>query len=176
MVRSRLTSNATRYAGQAGRAMAAAALRDARSAASTGVDAAREAARINSYTVPSQVLGAADAGDGTATINVLDHLRVYPVGGSIDVPDLNLVDVADVLGAAFATTYFPYYDDLTLQNPTPVVHLTTNPTIAQAGYAPGRHPLGSITTPAAAGSAATTGEGPEPSGYNRFDNPALDEG
>jgi hypothetical protein len=166
MTRSRLVSRAMRYAATAARAQAASALRDARSAASTGVAAAREAARINSYIVPTTILGAEDTGGGTAKITTADHKRVYPVEGIIDVPDVNLVGIADVTGLANGTHYFVYYDDPTLAAIAPVAHATTDAKVAQSGYAAGRHYLGDVTTPAG-GAVATSGDGPAPGGYDR---------
>jgi hypothetical protein len=162
---SRLTSNAARFAGQAARSAVARAIVGAASAQSIGRRAARETARIASYTVPTAVVTAADAGGGVAKISIADHTRIYPVEGNIDVPDVAIAGVADVTALAYTTHYYLYYDDPTLAAVAPVVHATLDPKVAQAGYAPGRHYLGDVTTPAA-GAAATSGDGPTPGGYN----------
>lgn len=136
----------------------------AASAAQTDATAAaREAARINSYTVPTIVLSAADAGtDATVTIDA--HTRYYPVQGAIDVPDLALSG-GMITGLAFSTAYWVYYDDTTLANAAPVYLAATNPTTAQVGTAAGRHFVGKITTPADGGTATTgTGGSTPPSG------------
>ena len=125
------------------------------------VAAAREAARISSYTQPSSVLTAADVGT-TATVTVAAHLRVYPVQGSIDVPDLMILSGA-VAGLAFSTTYYIFYDDTTLTATAPNFVATTSLGTASVGAGPGRHFLGKIITPAD-GAANTTGTGGTPPG------------
>lgn len=137
----------------------------ARSAASVGIDAVRETARINSYPEPTSVLTATDTGGGTAKIEIADHTRVYPVQGDLDVPDVDLHDIADVTGLANATTYYAYYDDSTLAEETPTVEVTIIPKMAQAGAAPGRHPLGSITTPGGGSPPTSGGGGIRPPGW-----------
>lgn len=118
--------------------------------------AAREAARINSYTAPTNVLSAEDAGT-TATINVAAHTRIYPVQGSIDVPDV-VITAGAITGLAYSTVYYVFYDDTTLVAVAPTFQATTNIAAAQVGYAAGRHFVGKVTTPAAGG-ATTSGTG-----------------
>lgn len=127
-------------------------------------DALRETARINSYTEPTNVLSAADAGNGTATITMAAHKRVYPVQGVHDVPDLVLSNPVALTGAPLGTAGFVYYDDPTLLNVTPTLVFTTVQKEAQVGYAAGRHLVGSITTPAAGGTATSGGGGSLPPG------------
>lgn len=137
-------------------ALAAATLADSKATA-----AARESARINSYTVPTNVLSSADAGSD-ATITVDPHKRVYPVQGSIDVAD---VDVAGgtITGLPFSTGYYVYYDDPTLADDTPAYQATTDAKTAQVGAAAGRHFVGYVMTPADGGG-STGGSGGSPPG------------
>lgn len=120
------------------------------------VAAAREVARINSYTSPTNVLTASDAGTD-ATISIVAHTRIYPVQGSIDVPNVSIV-AGSISGLAFSTLYYVYYIDTTLANTVPTFVATTNIAEAQVGYADGRHFVGKVTTPADGGT-TTTGDG-----------------
>jgi hypothetical protein len=142
-----------------------AAIQAAQTAAATAdtkaTAAAREAARINSYTEPTNMLSAADAGSD-ASITIGAHDRIYPVQGTIDVPDLTLVG-GSITGLAFSTEYHVYYDDTTLSDTTPNYLATTTRATAQVGAAAGRHFVGTITTPADGGG-GTTGTGTFPPG------------
>lgn len=153
-------------AAQAAATAAAAAATAAQSTADTAsttattaqtdaVDAAREAARINSYTNPGSILTASDAGTD-ATITIANHTRVYPVEGSIDVPDVAITGGA-ITGLAYSTLYFIYYDDTTLADTTPAFQSTTDAPTAQVGAAAGRHCCGYITTPASGGTTTSGG-------------------
>jgi len=141
---------------------AAQAAADAAQADATA--AAREAARINSYPNPGVgILSAADAGTD-ATITVANHTRVYPVQGSIDVPDVTFTNTPfDITGLAHSTTYYVYYDDTTLAVTAPTFVATTSSATAQVGAANGRHFVGYITTPAS-GAGGTSGGGGAPPG------------
>lgn len=133
-------------------------------AAKTAAEAsARELARINSYTVPTNVLSASDNGSD-ARITVVGHTRVYPVQGSIDVPDVAIVGPANIDGLAFSTKYFVYYDDPTLADTTPTYQATTDQKDAQVGAGAGRHFVGEVTTPADGGSGTSGGGGTPPGG------------
>lgn len=123
--------------------------------------AARELARINSYTVPTVALSAADAGSD-ATITVANHTRVYPVQGTVDVPDVAITG-ASLTGLSFSTDYYVYYDDATLEDETPTFLTTTSIETAQVGAAAGRHFVGKVTTPVDGGG-ATGGTGGFPPG------------
>ena len=127
----------------------------------TAEDAAHEAARINSYTVPTSVLSASDAGSN-ATITISGHLRVYPVQGSIDLADLTVAG-GSLTGLSYSTGYYVYYDDTTLEDATPAYAATTSAATAQVGAAAGRHFVGFITTPASGGG-GTSGTGGSPPG------------
>jgi hypothetical protein len=121
----------------------------------------REAARIASYPSPGSVLSAADVGTD-CTITVAAHSRVYPVQGSIDVPDV-AITAGTITGLAFSTRYYVYYDDTTLANTAPAFLSTTASATAQVGAAAGRHFIGYVDTPADGGG-ATSGQGGGPPG------------
>lgn len=158
---SRLTSRSAMFAGQAGRSAIANAQRQSASAAGVGIDTP---ARIDSYTLPTNVLTGVDAG-ASASIQTANHTRVYPVQGNADYTvDVAIAGIADITGLAYTTTYYVYYDDDTLSDPTPVMHATTVQRDAQVGAAPGRHFVGTVTTPAAAGAPTGGGGGYPPGG------------
>jgi hypothetical protein len=73
----------------AAQAAADAAQVSANDAAAKALAAAREGARIASYPNPGSVITAADVGTDV-TITIAGHVRVYPVQGSIDVPDVTI--------------------------------------------------------------------------------------
>lgn len=139
----------------------AAAVAAIQAAQATADAAVREAARINSYTAPTDVLTASDAGSD-ATITVAGHARVYPVQGAYDVTDVAITG-GTIVGLAFATKYWVYYDDTTLADTSPAFQATTVAADAQVGAAAGRHFVGVITTPADGG-ADTDGNGGAPPG------------
>lgn len=139
--------------------LAAQAAADA--AQATADQALRESARINSYPSPSSVLTAADVG-ATATVTIAAHTRVYPVQGSVDVPDTSVAG-GTATGLAFSTTYYVYYDDPTLEDTTPTYVATTSLETAVAGASAGRHYVGKVITPAD-GAGGTTGTGVPPPG------------
>lgn len=121
----------------------------------------RELARLNSYPNPGSVLTAADVGTDV-TITIANHVRVYPVQGSIDVPDVSITG-GTITGKAFSTRYFIYYDDTTLTNTAPTFIATTTSATAQVGAAAGRHFIGYVDTPADGG-APSGGQGGGPPG------------
>lgn len=106
--------------------------------------------RTASYTSPTAILTADDFG-GAGRITVDNHDRKYSDGSVVSI-------IGGTVGAlAYSTTYAVYYDDPTLADTTPTFLATTNIEIAQVGGADGRHPLGVITTPAAAGAPVSGG-------------------
>jgi hypothetical protein len=131
-------------------------------AQATADAAAREAARINSYPNPGSVLSAADVGSD-CTVTIANHTRVYPVQGSIDVPDVSITG-GTITGLAFSTRYYVYYDDTTLSNTTPTFLATTTSATAQVGAAAGRHFVGYIDTPADGGGSTSGIGGGTPGG------------
>ncbi len=148
---------------QAAQAAATAAQSSADAAQSSATATAREAARISSYPNPSAVLSAADVGTD-CTVTVAAHTRVYPVQGSIDVPDTAIAG-GTVTGLAFSTLYYIYYDDTTLVNGSPTFQATTSAATASAGAAAGRHSVGSVTTPADGGGGTSGGGYQTPGGF-----------
>lgn len=132
----------------------------------------RETARINSYPDPATILTGTDETVG-ASITIAAHTRVYPVHGTVDVPDVvipapvTLTTEADgVTGIVNAVQYSVYYDDTTLADTTPAykaVQTATSHADAQPGAAAGRHFIGAVTTPAN-GAGGTSGVGGGPPG------------
>lgn len=106
----------------------------------------------DSFTIPSVVLTANDAGE----ITIAPHVRRYPDAAF---PDVSIAG-SMVPGAANDTLYAVYYDDNTLSDPNPAFFITTTIANGQAGAALGRHSLGTIKIPAAGGGSNTGG------GYN----------
>lgn len=109
-----------------------------------------------SWTVPAGVVSAADAGSNV-TITVAAHTRMYGDGSQVSVSGHTFT------GKAYATDYGIYYDDLTASDTTPPYQITTNLTRAQNAFAPGRHRVAVVTTPAS-GSPPTTGGSTPPGG------------
>jgi hypothetical protein len=140
----------------------AAAQASADAAQATATAAARESARLNSYPNPGTIITAADVGTD-CDITIANHTRVYPVQGSIDVPDVSITG-ATLHGLAFSTTYWVYYDDTTLANATPTFVATTTSATAQVGAAAGRHLVGFVTTPADGGTSTGGTGGGTPGG------------
>jgi hypothetical protein len=116
-------------------------------AQATATSAARESARISSYPNPGSILSASDAGSN-ATITIAAHVRVYPVQGLIDVPDVTFTNLPhNITGLAYSTLYFVYYDDTTLANTAPTFLTTTSAVTAQVGTAAGGISLDTSTRP-----------------------------
>jgi hypothetical protein len=101
------------------------------------------------------------ASDGTATITIPDHTRIYPAPQAAVA-----VAGATIAGLAPATTYFVYYDDPDLAGGA-VTYATTT-TAADAYYSaahPYRHTICTVTTPKADGTGgSSSGGGPSGSG------------
>lgn len=141
-------------------------------AQSTATASARELARLNSYPDPSNVLTGTDEAVG-ASITIAAHTRVYPVQGTIDVPDVVIsapvtltLEADGVTGIVNGTKYSVGYIDTTLTDTTPnyfAVPTATRHAEVQPGAAAGMHFLGVVTTPAN-GAGATTGTGGAPPG------------
>jgi hypothetical protein len=135
----------------------AAAQASANAAQADATEAARQTARINSYTDPAaSLITASDAGSN-ATITIANHTRIYPVQGSVAVPNVSVIG-GNITALAYSTKYYIYYDDITLALTTPTFIATTMAATAQVGAANGRHFVGYVTTPASGG-AATGGSG-----------------
>jgi hypothetical protein len=124
----------------------------------------REIARITSYPDPGSILTATDAGT-SATITLATHSRVYPVHGSISIPNVTFTNLPhSFTGLSYSTKYYIYYDDTTLANTAPTFVTTTSADTAQVGAAAGRHFVGFITTPASGGGSTTGTGGGTPGG------------
>ena len=104
---------------------------------------------INSYTDPSTILSATDAGDDTITITIVDHDRVYGDGTTVSVTGGTLT------GLLPATRYYVFYDDPDWEGGTVTYETCDCPEMGGQGN--GQHAVGDIITPAIGG--ATTGGG-----------------
>ncbi len=138
-------------------ATANAAAATAQTAATTVTDAQEI---VNSY-VSGATLTASDAG-ASATITISAHTRHYPQadGTTISVA----VNGGTLMGLAYSTAYWVYYDDATRAGGAVTYASTTNEgTSAQTGA---RHSVGAVTTPAAAG-ANTAGRAVRWPGYTQ---------
>lgn len=113
---------------------------------------------LGSFTIPTLVLTATDAG-ANATIAIASHIRRYGDGSSLT------VSAGSLTGKSYSTTYAVYYDDITHEDTTPTYVATTDLEEAQHNYIDGRHYVGTVTTPAAAGAPTTGGSPPAGSGY-----------
>jgi len=111
-----------------------------------------------SFTKPSNVLSAADAG-ADVTITIIGHDRFYGDETSLTVAGGSLT------GLAFSTTYGVYYDDSTRADTTPTYHATVDLETAQNNYVAGRHLVGSVETPANGDPPTEGGTAPPGSGY-----------
>lgn len=141
----------------AAQAAAAAAQVSATAAQAAADDAAMVARVTNSYTAPTAVLSATDAGS-SATITVAAHTRFYGDGTSV------AVGGAVLTGRPYATAMYVYYDDPALTGGAVSYQTTTSPaTAAQTGT---RLTVGVITTPASGGGGTTGGGGNPPGSGN----------
>lgn len=112
----------------------------------------------SSYTVPTNVLTASDAGSD-ATITVAGHTRYYGDETSL------AVSGGAITGLAYSTVYAVYYDDPTRADTTPAYAATDQLEEGQSNFVAGRHLVGTVETPAAAGPPTTGGTSPPGSGY-----------
>jgi hypothetical protein len=128
--------------------------------ANAAQEAANEVTRANaisaSWITPANVLTASDAGTN-ATITIAGFTRFYDDGTNV------VATGGSLTGLNYATEYSIYYDDLTRADTTPTYAATTFSGMARNNFAPGRHFVGTITTPAA-GAPPTDGGGYVPPG------------
>lgn len=117
-----------------------------------------QVAIMGSFSIPTMILTATDAG-ADATITIANHIRHYANG-----EDLTITG-GTVTGLAYSTTYAVYYDDETRLLAAPTYAATTDLETGQHNYETGRHYMGTVTTPAAAGGPTTGGSPPAGSGY-----------
>jgi len=109
-----------------------------------------------SWITPSSVLTATDAG-ADATITVANFTRFYDDGTSA------VITGGAITGLSYSTLYSVFYDDTTRADTTPTFQATTLGGQARHNFAPGRHFVGTVTTPASGGG-GTTGDGYTPPG------------
>lgn len=132
------------------------------------IDAVKKSDKLTASSIlPANALSATDAG-ANATITVANHARLYGDGTSIPV-----VTGGTVTGLAYSTYYGVYYDDPSLLSTTPTYHVTTTPSNALNNFVVGRHYVGSVTTPAAAGAPVTGGASPpgtDPADRHQYSN------
>lgn len=124
---------------------------------------ARRDKRSASYTVPTQVLTAEDAGS-SAKITVLAHERGYTDGSRVSIASAPIEDLD------YETEYGVYYDDEELTGQAITFVATDTIAEAQYGAAEGRHFLGTIDTPKP-GDPPNEGGGSYPPGYGGGGNP-----
>ncbi|MDF1506371.1 hypothetical protein PYV61_25680, partial [Roseisolibacter sp. H3M3-2] len=109
----------------------------------------------NSYVKTGGValLSASDAGDGSAKVSVAAHEWDYPD----PVPNASR-SAGQILGLAFNTDYYVFFDDDSLGDVAPTYSVATAYAAAlNSSDHPDRHYLGYIKTPAAPGSGGTSG-------------------
>lgn len=135
---------------------------DIQAAMTAATEAKRNTARINSYTLPTNVLHGVDAGSD-AKITIDAHTRVYPDDGELVVPDVS-IGATELTGLAYSTQYYVYYDDPTLSDTTPAFQTTIVPSDAQVGAGPARHFVGVVMTPSSGGGSTGGGGGTPPGG------------
>lgn len=128
-------------------------LTDLTAAQAAIVDAQTRLAIGLSWTVPSKIITASDAG-ASANIDIAAHLRVYANGQQNSLP------AATLTGLAYSTPYGVYYDPTSLGDSSPVYHATTDLKAAQHNYVPLRVMVGVVQTPAAAAPPVTSGNVP----------------
>lgn len=121
--------------------------------------AIRQVSIVGSFTVPSIVLTASDAGSD-ATIDIAAHTRRYADQSE------TAVGAGSITGLAYSTAYAVYYDDTTREDTTPTYVATTSLDEAQNNYEDGRHLVGTVVTPASGGGSTSGGTSPPGSGYS----------
>lgn len=121
-----------------------------------------------SWTTPSKVLTASDAGSD-AKIDIISHLRVYADGLQ------NALPAQSITGLAYSTAYGVYYDATSLGDSSPTYKVTTDLPTAQHNYVPLRVLVGIVETPAAGAPAVVSGNTPPGaySGPGSFNGGAL---
>ena len=132
------------------------------------VDAQTRLAIGLSWTTPSKILTASDAGSD-ATITVGAHLRVYADGRQNSLP------AGSFTGLAYSTPYAVYYDPNGLGDSSPTYQITTDLPTAQHNYVFMRVFVGIIETPSAGSPPITSGNVPPGtySGAGSYNDGAL---
>ena len=99
------------------------------------------------------ISAALDAGGTTSTVSISAHTRIYPDSSVA-------VDAGTVASLALSTFYVIFYDDVTRAGGAVAYQAGTNPDDALVTSAnPGRHYVGSVTTPASGATGGTSGGG-----------------
>jgi hypothetical protein len=129
-------------------------------AQSTADTVKRDNALSASWTSPGSILSAAVAGTDT-TVTILPHARHYD-----DRQVTTGISGGNIVGIAYGTTVYVYYDDVSRSDTTPAYHAVTNPKTAAYNVAAGRPYCGSITTPTAGGGSTSGGTVPPGGGYD----------
>ena len=110
-----------------------------------------------SFTSGLTITASAPAGSTTASIAISAHTRIY-----LDIAAVS-VQAGTVSGAPLNATVYVYYDDAKRMGGAVTYMATTDPNMAATSNAnPGRVFVGTVTTPAAAGSSPTSGGGASP--------------
>lgn len=130
----------------------------ANAAQSTANTVKRDDSISTSWTSPGTILSAADAG-ADATITIAGHTRKYSDNTAVAVTGASLTALA------YSTKYYIYYDQTSRAGGAVTFHATTDPNVAKANAAAGRHECGNILTPAAAAPPTSGGYTP-PGGYS----------
>lgn len=136
---------------------------------------ASEQALINSYTDPTVALSAQTQADGTVTVTIVNHSRVYAD------PDKTRVAVSGgtISGLALNSQYYVYYDDRSRKGGTVAYQYTMDNTVA--AQVNGRHSMGGIATGGATDTDPIDGGGVSPPGssrvqpYKRFNDGTVEE-
>ena len=152
-------TNAALVAAGIATAAAAAANAAAASAAAAAEGSIAAQSLANSYTDPTYLLTATDAG-ADASIAIIAHDRIYPDDPNYPVPVP--VNSGMLTGLAYSTEYFIFYSDPTRAGGAVTYQFSTN--FADAAQVNGIHSVGAVVTPAAAGPPETGGGGPRPPG------------
>lgn len=125
-------------------------------------DAMRAQALLNSYPDPTITMSAQTQADGTATVTIINHNRVYADAAKTTVPVVG----GTIKGLALNSQFYVYYDDPTFAGGNVTYHYTTDNTgAAQVGV---RHSLGGVATGGAEDTDPIDGGGVSPPGGSRI--------
>jgi hypothetical protein len=123
--------------------------------------AMKEQALVNSYTDPTVTMTAMTQTNGTVTVSIANHKRIYADAGKTTVN----VTGGTITGLALNSQYYVYYDDATRAGGTVTYHYTTDNTVA--AQTNGRHSLGGIATGGAEDTTPISGGGVSPPGSSK---------
>ncbi|SFQ00537.1 hypothetical protein [Sphingomonas rubra] len=124
-------------------------------------DALRAQALLNSYPDPTITMSAQTQTDGTATVTIIDHNRIYADNAKTTVPIIG----GSISGLPLNSQFYVYYDDPSFAGGAVTYRYTTDNTVAaQVGI---RHSLGGIATGGAQDTDPIDGGGVSPPGGSR---------